>query len=107
MHHFAGALVQQDIVPVAIAQAEHVTEDGDGRCAARVGEPPLEPVVRVLEALHEEVAENGVEVVRHLAEGLDALVHRLSLHVGDEFAAHGGLEVFGKMPLVCGHEVVV
>lgn len=91
MHHLARFLVQQDVVPVSVAEPEHMAEDRDGGRAARVGEAAVEPFVRVLEAFGEEVAEDGVEVFGHLAEDFDALVDRLGLGVGDVFAARGGL----------------
>jgi hypothetical protein len=70
--YFSGLFVEQDIVTVAIAKAEDVPENGDGGCGACVCEAALEPFVGVLEALEEEVAEDGVEVVGDLLPYLRA-----------------------------------
>ncbi len=92
---------------VAIAEAEDVSENRDGGCTPGVGQAFFEPVVRIFESLHEEVAKDRVEMVDDLAERLDALVHGLCLDVCYVFAAVRGLEVIGEMPLVGRHEIIV
>ena len=78
-----------------------MTKDGAGRHGACICEPLFKPDVRVLETFHEEVAQDGVELVTDIAVGLDALVDRFGLHVGDVLAAVGSLEVFWEVALVC------
>ena len=102
VHHFSRLLVEQDVVAVAVADAEDVAEDRDGGRGARVGEPFGEPVVRVEEAFEEEVAEHGLEVVADVSEGLDAVREGSGLRVCDFFAASVGLPVLGEVFLVGG-----
>lgn len=107
MDHLASFLIEQDVVAVAIAEAENMAEDGDGGSATRVGEATIEPVVGVLEALHEEVPEDRVKVVRNLAESLDSLFHGFGLCIGNMFSAQVGFQIFREMPLVGRHQVVM
>lgn len=90
-------------MPMPISKAEDVAEDGDGGCGASIRDPFVEPVVRVFETFHEEVAEDRVEVVNHLAKCFDALVNRFALGVGDVFTAVGGFEVVGEVAHMGGH----
>jgi len=94
-------------VPVTISQAKDVSENGDGGCGAGVRQPSVEPFVGVLETLHEEVAEHGVEMGGDLLECFDAFFGALGLGVGDVFAAGVGFEVFGEVACVGGDEVLV
>ena len=67
----------------------------------------MEPFVRVLEAFHEEVAHDGVELVHYGFEDVDALGGGFGLGVGDHLAADVRFEVIWVVALVGGHEVVV
>lgn len=48
-----------------------------------------------------------MKFIAHLAEDVDALLHGFVLHFGDELPCDAGFQIVGKMPRVCGHEVVV
>ena len=82
-------------------------EDGDGGCGSRVREPALEPLVGVLEALHEKVAHDGVELVHYGFEDVDTLGGGLGLSVCYHLPADVCLVVIGVVALVGGHEVIV
>ena len=90
-------------MPMPISKAENVAENGNGGRGAGIREPFIKPVVWVFETFHEEVAEDRVEVVNHLAKGFDALVYRFALGIGDVFSAVGGFEVVGEVALMGGH----
>ena len=84
-----------------------MAENGDGRRASSVGEAFVEPVIRVLEALHEEVTKHGVEAVDDLTEDSNALIYRSCLNVRDEFTAPNGLYVGWEMCQVRRHEIIM
>lgn len=92
---------------VSVSKAEDVAKDGDGGSGTRVGEPLLEPDVRVLEAFQEEVTQHGVELVADAPVCFNALVDRFRLGICNVFAALVVFEVSGEMALVCWHEIVV
>lgn len=79
-----------------------MAEDRARRHRARICKPFFEPDVWVEETFHEEVAQDGMELVTDAAVNLDALLHGFGLRVSDELAAVVGLEVFGVVALVCG-----
>ena len=101
VHHFTGRLIEQNILAVPVAQAEHMAKDGAGSHGACIREPLFKPDVWVLEAFHEEVAQDRMELFADAAVGFDALVNRLGLHLGDMLAAVVGLKIFGEVALVC------
>ena len=80
-----------------------MSEDRVGGCGARVGEPPLKPFVRILEAFEEEVAHHGVEILSDLLPHFDARDERVLLAPADFFAALVRFVVIGVVFLVGGH----
>lgn len=68
--HLSGALVDEYIVEVAVAEADEVAGHGvDGR-GARVRQPLLKPRRRLPEALQEEVVQARREVLADLRKRL-------------------------------------
>ena len=84
-----------------------MAEDGNGRCASRVGQPLHEPLVRVVEVFRKEVPHDGVESRCDLAELLNPGLLRLRLHFADFLAALVALQVTGVEPFMGRHEILV
>ena len=61
-----GASVDEDVVRVAVAQADDVAGHGVDRGGARVRQPPLEPCRRLAVVLQEEVVQHWREARAHL-----------------------------------------
>lgn len=97
---FASVLVEEDVVSVAISEAEDVAEDGDGGGAAGVGETGVVPFIGAVELVHEEELHDGVEVRAYCAVLFKAGLAASLLDVRNHFAALVPLQVLGPVKVV-------
>ena len=106
MDNFAGLVVEQDILAVAITEPKDVAENRDCCCAAGICEPRGEPQVRPLKVVHEEEVQDWREIFYGEPICSYALCPRAVLGGRYDFPGFASVPGLGKVLDVRWEEVI-
>lgn len=94
-------------MPMAVTEAEDITEDGYCCSASGVCQALLEPIVWVLESFHEKVPHHRVKSIHDLPKDLDPGLYRFGLCIRYTLSTCVSFQVAREVALMCGYQIVV